>query len=202
MSRYTGAKLKLARKVGEDLGLKSNAAKTAKRIGVRPGQHGAKMRKKLSDFGVQLREKQRVKFTYGITEKQLERLFAEASKNPTATGDALLGLLERRLDNVIFRLGWTLTRAAARQLVAHSHVRVNDKKMNIASYRCNVTDVITLTNKGASIPSISEAIKADAAQVPVWLTAKQGTAQIKQLPERADITESLTMQLVVEYYSR
>ncbi len=202
MARYTGPVNKLARKIGEDLGLKSNALKVARRLSIRPGQHGAKNRRKLSDFGVQLKEKQKLKYIYGILEKQLRRVYADASKNPTATGAALLSLLERRLDNVVYRLGWANTRAGARQLVSHGHLRVNGKKMDVPSYRVQVQDIISLTNRGMKIPAVSEAIKADSAEAPVWLSSKSGVGKVARLPERADVAETIEEQLIVEYYSR
>lgn len=201
MARYTGPRNKLARKIGEDLGLKSNALKVARRILIRPGQHGAKGRKKLSDFGIQLQEKQKVKYIYGVLEKQLRRLYGDASKNPTATGAALLSLLERRFDNVVYRLGWANTRAGARQLVSHGHILVNGKRMDVPSYRVQVEDILTLTDKASKIPAVAEAIKAEAA-VPAWLQVKAGVAKVIRLPERADITETIEEQLIVEYYSR
>lgn len=201
MARYTGPKNKLSRKIGEDLGLKTNPLKVARRLTIRPGQHGAKSRRKLSDYGTQLKEKQKIKYIYGILEKQLRKLYAEAAKNPTATGAALLSLLERRLDNVIYRLGWAGTRAQARQLVSHSHVYVNGKKMNIPSYQVQVNDVVTLSNSGAKVPFAAEAIK-DASSSFAWLEQKGGAAKVSRLPERSDITETITEQLVVEYYSR
>ena len=201
MARYTGPSNKLARKIGEDLGLKSNALKVARRLSIRPGQHGAKTRRKLSDYGVQLQEKQKVKFIYGILEKQLRRLYADASKNPTATGAALLSLLERRLDNVVYRLGWANTRAAARQIVSHGHIQVNGKKMNIPSYRVQVHDVVSLTVRGMKIPAVSEAVKVEGANA-AWLSSKSGAAKVARLPERADIAETVEEQLIVEYYSR
>lgn len=201
MARYTGPKNKLSRKIGEDLGLKTNALKVARRLTIRPGQHGAKSKRKLSDFGTQLKEKQKIKYIYGILEKQLRKLYAEAAKNPTATGAALLSLLERRLDNVIYRLGWAGTRAQARQLVSHSHVTVNGKKMNIPSYQVKVNDVIALSNRGMKVPYAAEAIK-EATSDASWLEQKGAAAKISRLPERSDITEAIEEQLVVEYYSR
>jgi small subunit ribosomal protein S4 len=201
MARYSGPKNKMQRRIGEDLGLKTNALKTARRIKIRPGQHGAKSRRKLSDYGVQLQEKQKVKYIYGILEKQLHRLYKEASKNPTATGSALLSLLERRLDNTIYRLGWAPTRAAARQLVAHNHVMVNDKKMNIPSYQVKVSDVISLKTKSAKIPAIADAMKREIA-TPEWLEVKGTVGKVVQLPRRDDVTENIEEQLIVEYYSR
>ena len=201
MARYTGPKNKLARKIGEDLGLKTNALKVARRLTTKPGQHGAKSRRKTSDYGTQLSEKQKVKYIYGILEKQLRKLYTEASKNPTATGSALLSLLERRLDNVIYRLGWTGTRAAARQLVSHAHVRINGKKMDVPSYQVKVNDVITLTSKGTKIPLVAEAVKENSSNA-TWLEQKGAVAKVSRLPERTDITETIEEQLIIEYYSR
>ncbi|PIX81868.1 MAG: 30S ribosomal protein S4 [Candidatus Pacebacteria bacterium CG_4_10_14_3_um_filter_34_15] len=201
MARYIGPKNKLARKIGEDLGLKTNALKVARRLTSKPGQHGAKSRRKTSDYGTQLNEKQKVKYIYGILERQLRKLYTEASKNPTATGAALLSLLERRLDNAIYRLGWTGTRAAARQLASHSHIRINGKKMDVPSYQVKVNDIISLTSKGMKIPLISEAIKENSSKV-TWLEQKGAVAKVSRLPERTDVTESIEEQLIVEYYSR
>lgn len=201
MARYNGPKNKLARRIGEDLGLKSNALKVARRIGILPGQHGARGRRKMSNYGVQLKEKQKVKYIYGIMEKQLRKLYAKASKNPTATGSALLRLLERRLDNVVYRLGWAPTRAAARQLVNHNHVTVNGKKMSIPSYQVNVGDVLVLKQKAAKIPAVAETMK-EAGEPPEWLKVKGPTGNVASLPKRADISEAVDEQLIVEYYSR
>ncbi len=201
MARYTGPKNRLARKVGEDLGLKSNALKVTRRLNVSPGQHGAQNRRKLSDFGVQLKEKQKLKYIYGILEKQLRRLYEKATSNPTATGAALLGLLERRLDNAVYRLGWVPTRAAARQLVNHGHVLVNSKKMDIPSYRVQVNDVISMKASGTAIPVVAERLK-DEPVLPGWLERKHSVGKVARLPERTDITEIVEEQLVVEYYSR
>lgn len=202
MARHTGPKNKLARKIGEDLGLKTNALKITRRLLIKPGQHGMRGRRKLSDFGVQLREKQKMKYIYGILEKQLRKQYDQASKNAAATGSVLLSLLERRLDNVTYRLGWATTRAQARQLVGHGHIRVNGKKMNVSSYKVQVEDVVTLTDGGSKIPYVSEALKNDAVKVPGWLERKSGVAKIVRLPVRDDVLEPIEEQLVVEYYSR
>jgi len=202
MARYTGPKNKLARKVGEDLGLKTNALKVARRLMIRPGQHGHRGRRKVSDYGLQLQEKQKVKYIYGILEKQLSRLYKEASKNPTATGSALLGLLERRLDNVIYRAGWAPTRFSARQLVSHGHVRVNGKKMNIPSYCVKVDDVVNLKDKAMKIPYVAELLKDESITAPEWIKRKGAVAKITSLPVRDDVVERIDEQLVVEYYSR
>jgi small subunit ribosomal protein S4 len=160
MSRYTGPKQRLQRQIGEDLGLKTSGLKTAKRVAVRPGQHGAKNRRKISNFGVQLKEKQKIKYIYGVMEKQLRKLYELASKNPAATGSALLAFLERRLDNVVYRLDWAPTRASARQLVNHSHLTVNGKKMNIPSYQVKVGDVLA-EEKTMKIPVVAALLAAE-----------------------------------------
>lgn len=201
MSRYTGPKIKKSRAIGEDLGLKSNPLKVAKRLLVRPGQHGARGRRKLSDFGIQLKEKQKIRYIYGVTEKQLRKLYEKASVSQLATGETMLSLLERRLDNVIYRSGLASTRAQARQLVSHSHVFINDRKMNVPSYTVQVNDVITLTEKGVKIPFVAEALK-DETESPSWITKKRAALQIARLPVRSDIQETIEEQLVVEYYSR
>jgi small subunit ribosomal protein S4 len=202
MARYTGPKNKLSRKVGEDLGLKTNALKVARRLMVRPGQHGHRGRRKVSDFGVQLQEKQKVKYIYGILEKHLRKIYKEASKNPTATGSALLSLLERRLDNVVFRAGWAPTRFAARQLVAHGHIQVNGKKMDIPSHRVSVNDVINIKGKSVKIPFVSELLKDEDVSSSEWIEKKGAAAKISRNPVRDDVTERIDEQLVVEYYSR
>lgn len=201
MSRYTGPRNKLSRKIGEDLGLKSNALKLTRRIAIRPGQHGAKGRRKMSDYGTQLQEKQKIKFIYGITEAYLSKIYTKASNSELATGELMMSLLERRLDNTVYRLGWANTRAAARQLVSHGHVMVNGKKLDVPSYSVNVADVVTLTGNSVKIPQVAEALKSENA-VPEWLEKKQAAAKIARLPQRKDVTEVITEQLVIEYYSR
>ncbi len=201
MSRYTGPVNKLARQVGEDLSLKSNPLKVARRLMVRPGQHGSKGRRKLSDYAVQLKEKQKIRYIYGLTEKQLRRVYDEASRSQLATGTQLLSLLERRLDNVIYRLGWAPTRASARQVVSHGHVQLNGRKMNVPSHQVNVNDVITLTSKANKIPVVHAGLEEDA-KVSAWLEKKQAAAKVIRYPEREDISEAIVEQLVIEYYSR
>lgn len=201
MARYIGPKQRLQRQIGEDLGLKTNALKTARRLANRPGQHGAKGRRKISNYGVQLKEKQKLKYIYGLLEKQLRATYEEASKNPAATGTAMLSFLERRIDNVVYRLGWAPTRAAARQLVNHNHFTVNGKKMNIPSYKVNVGDILAMKAKTAKIPVVAEMMKQEAV-LPAWLEAKNGAAHVTKLPVREDITEKVEEQLIVEYYNR
>lgn len=202
MARYTGPKNKLARKVGEDLSLKTNALRVAKRVMIRPGQHGQKGRRKQSDFGLQLKEKQKVKYIYGVLEKQLRQLYKDASKNPLATGAALLSLLERRLDNVVYRLGLAPTRNSARQLVNHGHFLVNNRKLDIPSYRVKVGDVIGLRPKSTKIPVVADLLKDEKGSLPVWLEKKGPVGKVARLPERKDIQEAIDEQLIVEFYSR
>jgi len=201
MSRRIGSRNKLARQVGEDLGLKSNPLKVARRLTIRPGQHGTKGRRKLSDFGIQLKEKQKLKYIYGLTEKQLRRQYDEANRSKLATGSQLLSLLERRLDNVVYRLGWAPTRASGRQLVNHGHVQLNGKKMDIPSHQINVNDVIILTSKATKIPVVQTGLEGSTTP-PTWLEKKQAAAKVLRFPEREDITEVITEQMVIEYYSR
>jgi small subunit ribosomal protein S4 len=201
MARYTGPKNKLARKIGEDLGLKSNSLKVAKRLSIFPGQHGIKGRRKVSDYGKQLKEKQKVKYIYGILEKYLRRQYDQAVVEETATGSTMLTLLERRLDNVVYRLGWALTRAAARQLVTHNHILVNNKKMNIASYQVHTDDVITVREGSMRSHLLAERVK-EAVPNVTWLESKAQIAKVSRLPQREDVLENIEEQLIVEYYSR
>jgi len=202
MARYTGPKNKLARRIGEDLGLKTNALKVTRRLSILPGQHGAKGRRKISNYGQQLKEKQKVKYIYGILEKQLRKLYEEASKNPTATGAALLSLLERRLDNVVYRAGLAPTRASARQFVSHAHFQVNGKKMTVPSYQVQVGDVISIRNKSMKVPMLSELMNSEDRSTANWMKAKGGVLSIESLPIRDDVVERIEEQLIVEYYSR
>jgi len=202
MARYTGPKQRLQRQIGEDLGLKTNALKTAKRINVRPGQHGSKRRRRLSDYGIQLKEKQKLKFIYGILEKQLKRLYSKAQNSKSGTGPAMLIFLERRLDNVVYRLGWAPTRAAARQLVAHNHVQINNKRMNIPSYLVEINDLVTLKKKATNIPAIAEVMNNETYATPEWLERKHNIGKVTRFPERDEIKENIEEQLILEYYSR
>lgn len=201
MSRYTGPKNKLARRIGEDLSLKSNPLKVAKRIAILPGMHGKKQRKKLSDYGVQLKEKQKLKYIYGLTEKALKKAYAAATKTPTSTGSALLRLLERRLDNVLFRMKFAPTRSAARQLVSHGHVTINGKKMSIPSYLVSIDDVVGLKASGSKIPAVANLMK-DPGTPAGWVEIKAHSGKITRLPERQEIDGAIDEQLIVEWYSR
>ena len=206
MARYTGPKNRLARREGIDLGLKtvgSHAhASLLKRLNVPPGQHGPRGRRRVSDFGLQLREKQKVKRMYGLLERQFRKNFERARKWKGNTGEKLLEFLERRLDNTIFRLGLSPTRALARQLVGHRHVLVNAKPVNIPSYLVKQDQVISLTSKGANVPAVKKLLDDKTFTPADWL-ARQGPAgKIVRVPLRADVKEDINEQLIVEHYSR
>lgn len=199
--RFTGPKNKMARKIGEDLGLKTNPLKVNKRLGIRPGQHGKKMRRKVSEYGKQLLEKQKTRYIYGVSEKQLRRLYTTATKTPSATGTVLLRLLERRLDNVLYRMKMAPTRAAARQLVNHGHVTVNEKKMSVPSYQVSIDDVVQLKSTATKIPAVAEVMK-DASTAADWVKVKSGAGKVTRFPERDEIDGGIDEQLIVEWYSR
>lgn len=201
MARLTGPKQKLQRAIGEDLGLKTNSVKVARRLNVLPGQHGRKGRKKMSDYGMQLKEKQKLRFLYGIVEKQMRKYYDQATKTPASTGTMLLKTLERRLDNIVYRLGFAPTRAAARQLVGHNHVQVNGKKVSIPSYLVKMGDVISLRDKATHIPVVAALLK-EKAGVPVWLERQATSGKVIRFPERDEIDYNVNEQLIIEYYSR
>ncbi len=202
MARYNGPKNKKARRLGVDLGLKSNPKSIERRLNTPPGQHGRKGTRKVSDYGVQLAEKQKAKIIYGILERQFKKYYVEASRDPLATGEVMLSLLERRLDNCIYRLGFVPTRAAARQLVSHGNVLVNGKKLNIPSYIVRLGDVISLSETATNIPYIKSRIADKEIKSSAWLDKQATSGKVSRLPARSDITEAINEQLIVEFYSR
>lgn len=202
MARYTGPRNKTARRLGVDLGLKTNPKSLERRLQTPPGQHGKKGRGKMSDYGIQLAEKQKVKAIYGVLERQFAKYYEVATKSSSATGEAMLSLLERRLDNVIYRLHLAPTRRAARQIVAHGNALVNGRKLSIPSYRVNPEDVITLTATGLSIPSVKVMQEEKDVQLPSWLEKKASVGKVLRMPVRSDISEVINEQLIVEFYSR
>lgn len=155
-----------------------------------------------SEYGQQLTEKQKVQFSYGIQERQLRRYVTEAQRTPQATGIELLRLLERRLDNVVFRLGLAPTRALARQLATHGHIFVNQQKIRIPSYRVRIGDIITLSPKALEIPDVKARIANKEVEIPKWMQKTAAAGKISRLPERADIDSVVDEQLLVEFYSR
>lgn len=206
MARYTGATNRLSRKEGIDLGFKTvgshSHAALLRRLNIPPGQHGARGKRKVSGYGEQLREKQKVKRMYGILERQFRRYFSLARKWRGNTGDMLVQFLERRLDNVVYRLGLAPTRNAARQFVSHGHVMVNGARVTIPSYQVSVSQVIALKPKGANIPAAKKLLEDKTFVPPSWLTRQGPAGKIERLPEREDVKEDINTQFIVEYYSR
>ncbi len=201
MARYTGPKTKIARKFGEPI---FGEDKTLQRRNYPPGQHGQNKRRKTSEYGVQLREKQKAKYTYGVLEKQFRNLFEKASRLKGITGVILLQLLESRLDNVVYRLGIAPTRAAARQIVLHRHITVNGQVVNIPSYDVKAGDVIGVREKSKSLEVIQDALAGFNHSKYPWIEwdENQKAGKFLHLPEREDIPENIKEQLIVELYSK
>lgn len=199
MARYTGPKDRLSRREGFDL---YGAGAKLTRLTVPPGVHGPKGVSKQSQYAKQLREKQKVKRLYGLMEKQFRRYINTALKSKGNTGEMLLSLLERRLDNTVFRLGLAPTRPAARQLVSHRHVLIDGKKVNIPSYQVRAGETVTLDAKAMQIPSIKKLLTEQDFKIPAWLKKKGGVGRVERDPRREDITEPISEQDVVEFYSR
>ena len=201
MARYTGPRTKIARKFGEPI---FGEDKVLTKKNYPPGQHGLNKRRKTSEYGVQLREKQKAKYTYGVLEKQFHNLFDKASRSKGITGEILLQLLEGRLDNVVYRLGIAPTRAAARQLVLHRHIVVNGKVVNIASYAVKPGDVIGVREKSKSLEVIADALAGFNHSKYPWLEWDENVKAGKFLhvPAREDIPENIKEQLIVELYSK
>lgn len=202
MARYLGPKNKLARKIGKDLELTTSAQKLQRRLGIPPGFHGRRGRRRISDYAKQLAEKQRVKWTYGVLERQFRRYYQRALKMKGATGEELLRLLERRLDNVLYRLGLTPTRAMARQLITHGHARIDGKKVTIPSYLTRAGDIITLSDKALKIPQVELLAKEKNPTVPDWLSRKAVVGKVERLPKREEISADINEQFIVELYSK
>ncbi len=203
MARYTGPTAKISRRFGVEL---FGASKAFARRPFPPGQHGARAgRKKKSDYGIMLAEKQKLRFMYGVLEGQFRKYYEEASRRRGVTGDILLQLLELRLDNIIYRLNFATTRAAARQMVSHGHVTVNGKKVNIASYSCKPGDVISVAAKARSQALANRFVElAASATTPDWLevdTTKL-TGKVTRIPSVEEIAPIVNVQLIVELYSR
>ena len=202
MARYIGPKSKIARKFGEAI---YGADKVLEKRYYPPGQHGlARKRKKNSEYGEQLSEKQKAKYTYGILEKQFARTYEAAARIGGITGENLLKLLECRLDNVVYRLGIAPTRAAARQLVSHRHICVNGQVVNIPSYSLKVGDVVSVREKSKSLEVITTSVAGSTRSRYAWLEWDGATMSGKflQKPEREEIPENIKEQLIVELYSK
>lgn len=207
--RYTGPKEKLSRKVGENLALKAERSLSTKsaflRKPYRPGMHGKKMRRALSEYGSQLLAKQKVKFTYGIAERQFKNYYKKARSLKGVAGDLLLSLLEKRLDNVVFRAGFTPSRPVARQLVNHGHFTVNDKRANIPSHEVRVGDIIAIKSQSKNKKIFAElALKLKKHLIPLWLDVdkKNFTIKIKAEPSSENLPKNFNTSAVIEFYSR
>ncbi len=205
MARYTGPKCKLARREGTDLFLKSarRSLDSKCKLEVKPGQHGQKSGARTSDYGLQLREKQKLRRIYGLLERQFRRYFAEAARRKGSTGTNLLQLLESRLDNVVYRMGFGSTRAEARQLVTHGSILVNGKKLTIPSALVKAGDVVSTTEKAKSQLRIQDALQlAEKVGFPAWVEVdpKKMTGTFKGAPERSEFGQDINESLVVELY--
>ncbi len=206
MARYLGPKLKLSRREGTDLFLKSGvrAIDTKCKIDTAPGQHGAR-KPRLSDYGLQLREKQKVRRMYGILEKQFRNYYKDAARIKGNTGENLLQLLESRLDNVVYRMGYASTRAEARQLVSHKSIVVNGSVVNIPSYKVSASDVVAVREKSKKQGRIIAALElAEQREKPTWIEvdSKEMSGTYKANPERSELSAEINEQLIVELYSK
>lgn len=206
MARYIGPKCKLARREGTDLFLKSGvrALDSKCKLDTPPGQHGAR-RSRLSDYGLQLREKQKVRRIYGVLERQFRRYYQEANRRRGTTGEILLQLLESRLDNIVYRMGFASTRAEARQLVSHGGIEVNGQPVNIPSYQVAPGSVISVREKAKNQVRIQAALEMAQQQgIVSWLEvdAKKMQGTFKAVPDRADLPAEINEHLIVELYSK
>ena len=200
MARYTGPKRRLSRREGFALFAK-DAKALEKKGAVPPGQHGIGRRRRISEYGVQLREKQKAKRIFGLLEKQFKRYFEQASKVKGATGLALLQVLETRLDNVVYRLGFAKSRDGARQLVSHGHIKVDDKKVAIPSYQVGINQTIAISDKLRDNTQIKKTLE-EAGTLPEWLERHATIGKVLRFPKREEMDQSINEQLIVEYYSR
>ena len=201
MARYTGPKTKIARKFGEPI---FGDDKVLAKKNYPPGQHGVNKRRKLSEYGTQLREKQKAKYTYGVLEKQFRNLFDKATRTKGVKGEVLLQLLESRLDNIVYRLGIAPTRAAARQLVLHRHITVDCEVVNIASYSVKPGQVVAVREKSKSLEVIADALAGFNHSKYPWIEWDENVkgGKMLHLPQREDIPENIKEQLIVELYSK
>lgn len=207
MARYLGPKAKLSRREGTDLFLKSarRSLDSKCKLDSKPGQHGRTSGARTSDYGNQLREKQKVKRMYGVLERQFRRYFEEADRIRGNTGENLIALLERRLDNVVYRMGFGSTRAEARQLVSHKAIVVNGQAVNIPSLMVKAGDVITIREKSKKQVRIADSLQlAEQSGFPQWVTVdpKKMEGVFKQVPDRADVAQDVNESMIVELYSR
>ncbi len=205
--RYTGPRNRLARREGIDLGLKTPGSKSharlLKKLNVMPGQHGTRTRRKISDHNRQLREKQKLRYMFQLTERQLKKYFKEASTKKGNTAFYLGQFLERRLDNLVFRSGFAPTRPSARQLVAHGHIKVNSKVVSVPSYKARNGDIITFSDeKTPKIAYIEKALVNKDSIMPKWIERKAVMSKVLSEPNHEEIEKQINLRLVIEFYSR
>ncbi len=201
MARYTGPKAKISRKFGEPI---EGQSKALQKKNYPPGQHGRGRRKKQSEYAIQLAEKQKAKYIYGVLERQFAKMFHIASRKQGITGESLLQLLEARLDNTVYRLGIAPTRRAARQLVSHKHILVNGHVVNIPSFTLKPGDMVSVRERSKSLEAITESLSGRAANRYSWLEWDNNsyTGKFVSVPVREDIPENINEQLIVELYSK
>lgn len=200
MARYTGPKRRLSRREGIPLTTKD--VKSLERKGaVHPGQHGLKRGRKLSEYGVQLREKQKAKRLFGLMERQFKNYFVQAAKVKGATGLGLLTLLETRLDNIVYKLGLSPSRAGARQLVSHGHITVDGKRVSIPSYKVTTGQTVAISAKLVDNIQVKKSL-GESETLPGWLERKATVGKVLRLPERSEMEQAVDEQLIVEFYSR
>lgn len=205
MARYTGPKARVSRRLGTNIWGTAGETKALDRRPYPPGDHGrTRRRNNNSEYLVQLQEKQKARFSYGINERQFRNIYDEASRRQGVTGHVLLELLERRLDNVVYRSGWAATRPQARQFVSHGHINVNGRRVNIPSYRVRPGDVIELRDKSREIVTVRWNMDVLDRAVPAWLEAGDGGQQVtvRENPSREQIDMPVREQLIVELYSK
>jgi small subunit ribosomal protein S4 len=200
MSRYTGPKRRLSRREGVAL-FPKDVAFIERKGAIAPGVRGIKVRPRVSEYGTQLREKQKTRRLYGLSERQFRNVVSEAERLKGATGQLLLELLETRLDNVVYRLGFSPSRTGARQLVSHGHITVDGKKVNIPSFRVKVNSVIAIAPKFVDNIQVKKSV-GEKADLPGWLERKAMVGKVVRIPARDEMESIVSEQLIVEFYSR
>ena len=201
MARYTGPKHKLARREGVNI-LDKTSQSLQRRLNVPPGIHGRKRKRRLSEYGTQLREKQKAKTSYGLLEKQFKKLVQSVQKRKGETGEMIVALLETRLDNVVYRLGFAKSRNMARQFVNHGHILVNGKTVNIPSYQVKVDDVVSISPKVQKNPSVAELLGDKDLQILPFIKREGVSGKLLRMPKKEDLEVPFNLQLIIEYYSR
>jgi len=207
MARLKDAKCRLCRREGVKLFLKGERCFSPKcpierKGAVPPGEHGPKRRRRVSDYGRQLREKQKVKRLYGVLERQFRRYYRQASKAKGVRGEVLLQILESRLDNVVFRLGLTGSRSLARQMVSHGFVQVDNGRVNVSSYQVKPNQIVSLTNKGLQLEHVKKSLADKDIKIPSWLQRKAAIGKMVRLAKRDEVEANIDEGLIIEYYSR